>query len=277
MANHFNCNVSTIHRLRQRYEATNSCSDRPRTGRPRVTTNRQDRGIVRQHLREPFQSASETARATYGTHQRAISDDTVRRRLSIRGLHCRRPARGPIMTRTRRQNRLHWAQQRINWRHREWRRILFTDESRFCSSVADGRQRIWRRRRTRYAANNVMERDPWGGPNVMVWGAITLHRRLDLVVFQNLAPGRGNGVTAQRYINQVLEPRVVPFLRRHPNSVLQQDNARPHTARATTDFLRRHGIHTLPWPAYSPDLNPCLLYTSPSPRDLSTSRMPSSA
>ena len=25
------------------------------------------------------------------------------------------------------------------------------------------------------------------------------------------------------------------------------------------------------------DINPCLLYTSPSPRDLSTSRMPSSA
>ena len=28
---------------------------------------------------------------------------------------------------------------------------------------------------------------------------------------------------------------------------------------------------------YAPDGNPCLLYTSPSPRDLSTSRMPSSA
>ena len=31
------------------------------------------------------------------------------------------------------------------------------------------------------------------------------------------------------------------------------------------------------YPAYKADRLPCLLYTSPSPRDLSTSRMPSSA
>ena len=32
------------------------------------------------------------------------------------------------------------------------------------------------------------------------------------------------------------------------------------------------------WPKYAAgDINDCLLYTSPSPRDLSTSRMPSSA
>ena len=30
-------------------------------------------------------------------------------------------------------------------------------------------------------------------------------------------------------------------------------------------------------PGCRTDMNPCLLYTSPSPRDLSTSRMPSSA
>ena len=168
VAHHFNCNVSTIYRLRQRYEATNSCADRPRTGRPHVTTTRQDRAIVRRHLREPFLTATETAHSTYGTHQRPISADTVRRRLSMRDLRCRRPARGPIMTRRRRQMRLQWTQQRIHWRIREWRSILFTDESRFCISTTDDRQRVWRRRLTRYAAGNLLERDPWGGPNVMV-------------------------------------------------------------------------------------------------------------
>ena len=37
-----------------------------------------------------------------------------------------------------------------------------------------------------------------------------------------------------------------------------------------TDVLKQHGIST-------PNTYDCLLYTSPSPRDLSTSRMPSSA
>ena len=155
----------------------------------------------------------------------------------MRGLRCRRPARGPIMTGRRRQMRLQWTQQRIHWRIREWRSILFTDDSRFCISTADGRQRVWRHRLTRYAVGNVFERDPCRGSNMMVWGGISLHRRLDFVVFQNFAPGRRNGITAQRYISQVLEPLVVLFFANHPTFVLQQDNARPHTARATTDFL----------------------------------------
>ena len=38
--------------------------------------------------------------------------------------------------------------------------------------------------------------------------------------------------------------------------VLQQDNARPHVARATQEWLRDASVTVLKWPAYSPDLNP---------------------
>ena len=121
---------------------------------------------------------------------------------------------------------------------------MFSDESRSCISTADGRQRVWRRRLTRYAAGNVLERDSWGDHNEMEWGGISLHRRLDIVVFQNLASGRdGNGITAQRYINQVLKPRVVPFSANRPTFGLQQDNARPTL----------HGYYRLsptPWDPY---------------------------
>ena len=42
----------------------------------------------------------------------------------------------------------------------------------------------------------------------------------------------------------------------HQNHVFQHDNARPHTAIATRDFLQYSNINTMPWPALSPDLNP---------------------
>ncbi|GFV63413.1 transposable element Tcb2 transposase [Trichonephila clavipes] len=45
-----------------------------------------------------------------------------------------------------------------------------------------------------------------------------------------------------------------PFLNGLPGAIFQQDNARPHTARVTQDFLRH--FQTLPWPAHSPDLSP---------------------
>ncbi|GFX81846.1 transposable element Tcb2 transposase [Trichonephila clavipes] len=45
-----------------------------------------------------------------------------------------------------------------------------------------------------------------------------------------------------------------PSLNGLPGAILQQDNARPHTARVAQDFLRH--CQTLPWPARSPDLSP---------------------
>ena len=39
-------------------------------------------------------------------------------------------------------------------------------------------------------------------------------------------------------------------------TVLQHDNARPHAARHTTQFLANINVQILPWPSMSPDLNP---------------------
>ena len=58
IANDFNCSIRTIERLRQRFNATNSTNDRPRSGRPQVTTPRQNRYILRQHLNDRFAWAS---------------------------------------------------------------------------------------------------------------------------------------------------------------------------------------------------------------------------
>ena len=61
IANDFNCNVRTIEHLRVRYNATNSMNDRLRCGRPQVSTPPQNRLMVRQHLRNRFTRATETA------------------------------------------------------------------------------------------------------------------------------------------------------------------------------------------------------------------------
>ena len=37
--------------------------------------------------------------------------------------------------------------------YEQWRRVLFSDESRFCISTTDGRLRVWRRRGERYAVH----------------------------------------------------------------------------------------------------------------------------
>ena len=90
----------------------------------------------------------------------------------------------------------------------------------------------------------------------MIWGAIGLNRRLGPVIFQNIGPGLGNGVNAQRYINQVLAPEIMLYFQQHGNLTLQQDNTCTHTARITTAFLQQHNIRMMPWPLMNPNLSP---------------------
>ena len=84
----------------------------------------------------------------------------------------------------------------------------------------------------------------------MVWGGIMGNRETDLVVVQS-------NINAQRYVADVLNVHALPFIRQHsPGVTLMQDNARPHEASVTTQFLQQNNVNVMPWSAVSPDLNP---------------------
>ena len=81
----------------------------------------------------------------------------------------------------------------------------------------------------------------------------------------------GGTINAERYVETLtaLKNDISNKRREGPQpNILLHDNARPHTAVRTKQALEKLKFDLLPH---------CLLYTSPSPRDLSTSRMPSSA
>ena len=139
---------STITRLVQRVNATGSLSDRPRPGAPRVTSVRQDNFLRLRHLRDRYVTAQSTASTMVGNRGRIIRRNTVRNRLGEHGISCRRPYRGPVLTQRYRLERQQWA---VHNRRKPWRNVVFSDESRFNLSNADGRIRIYRRRHERYA------------------------------------------------------------------------------------------------------------------------------
>ena len=89
-------NHSIIVRLMQRFRQTRNVTDRPRGGRPRKTTPREDRLISRRARQRPF-STTGTLRGklAFGGH---ISTRTVIRRLHHQGMRARRPIQRPQLT-----------------------------------------------------------------------------------------------------------------------------------------------------------------------------------
>ncbi|GFW90938.1 transposable element Tcb2 transposase [Trichonephila clavipes] len=86
-----NVDQSVISRLRQRFERTGDITRQPVSGRPKVTTPRQDRYLVisARHQRDSTARALGSA-FTIATGIR-ISRQTVYRRLNHIGLYARRP------------------------------------------------------------------------------------------------------------------------------------------------------------------------------------------
>ena len=194
----------------------------------------------------------------------AISSDTVRRRLRSSGIRARRPYIGPRLTRLHRRRRTDWTRIHQRWRAAQWRNTLFSDESKFQVDFSDKRQKVYRRRGERFSDSCVHELDRFGRASTMVWGGISHYGVTPLVFIdggqgvgaQRNAGRRRGGLTADRYVNEIIRPVVLPYLTAHPGMILQQDNATPHTARVTRNFLQQKNVVTLPWPALSPDLNP---------------------
>nr|XP_042910796.1 uncharacterized protein LOC107441252 [Parasteatoda tepidariorum] len=154
-----------------------------------------------------------------------LSASSIRRRLLRRGLRARVPLYRIPLTADHRRLRRQWALEHRDWRA-DWHQVVFSDESRFNLWTHDGRVRVRRYAGQRCLPECIIERHSGRTPGVMVWGAISYHGRSNLIRIE------GN-LNSNRYVREVLQPEVVPFLQGIPGAIFQQDNARPHVARTS--------------------------------------------
>lgn len=251
VANLLGVTQSTISRTFKRFNELGSYSRTPGQGRKKSTNARDERYLVNTSLRNRRFTSSELSRALAAARNVIVSARTVRRRLNEGRLHSRRPATAPLLTREHRVMRLRFAREHVNWTIDNWKRVLFSDETRVSLNSPDGRQRVWRRPGERFASCNISPRIPFFGGSIMFWGGICFEGRTDLV------PIRGRSMNADFYVENILEEHVMPFA---PfvgdNFIFMQDNARPHVARQVMDYLQFVNIEAMGWPPRSPDMNP---------------------
>ena len=211
VANQFNVHRSTIIRLRDRHRATCTFSDRPRSGRPKVTTQHEDRYIAvtvarRRFVNDP--SLERMLRQQRVPGARRISVQTASNRVRASGFSSRKPAKKPQLSQRHRTLRRQFCTRHGRWNRQQRSRVLFSDESRFCLRKVDGCIRVWRR-------NGERHLEPTVQPTTVevLWAGTSINGRTALVV----VPGNLNG---RRHIDENLRHHGVPYLRQMGQNVI---------------------------------------------------------
>ena len=192
---------------------------------------------IKEHNRDISQIIANSFNQTLET---LISCRTVGRRLNEMGIRRMKPK--PCL-----RLKLHHLKAREKFYKTNlktnWKNIIFSDESSFEIDQYKG---------TVYARNAESARVPKDRHNVklMIWGAFSFEGKSKLYFVEKT-------LNVQGYI-KVLETCFIPFQKRYhrQNYAFQQDNAPPHKAIITRQYLQSKRINAMDWPACSCDLNP---------------------
>ncbi|GFU77241.1 transposable element Tcb1 transposase [Trichonephila clavipes] len=210
-------NQTTVIRICDRWMQEGTTDWRDRSLPPQCTISHEDRKIVRMAVTDRSVTSRTVAQYIESVTHHSVSSRTIRCRLQQSGLSARRPLLGLPLTQNRRRLRRQWGDERRMWMA-EWNEVVFTDESRICLQHHDGRIRVWRHRGARMLNSCVMHRHTGPAPGIMVWGCIGYHSRTPIVRI-------AGSLKSQRYISEMLEPVVLPFLQGLATVIFQQDNA----------------------------------------------------
>lgn len=250
IARSFNINKSIVSRIIRQYRVFDDVSVKKKSGRPRKTTPYQDKRILRYAKNEPFLGSSRIKRRISEELGVEVSSRTVRGRLLEGNLLGRRPAKKPLLSKKNRRARLKFAQTHVHWVEHDWKKIIWSDESKFCLIKSDGINYVRRPKNQRFNPKYTCPTVKHGGGSVMVWGC-----------FSGFGIGplhKIEGNMDRFQYKDILENQMVPYADeimplRHQ---FQQDNDPKHTSRFVKQWFVRERINVLEWPSQSPDLNP---------------------
>jgi transposase len=172
----------TIARNFKKIMATKSYANAPVSGRPRKTSKREDKSIVREVQRDRYITADDI-RKNQGLER--ISQWTVRRRI-VEGSDFKSywQKKKPYVSKKNQKIRVQWCKDHLDWTLDQWRSVLWSDESPFVFRFAQ-KVRVWRTDEEKHspiACKGTVKHDG----KVNVWGCFAAHGVGDLYLVDGI-------------------------------------------------------------------------------------------
>lgn len=246
VSNALNISKSTV----QKYKVLSSL-DLPfnRGGRCSKLSQRDENLILRKILKGEVDTATELARSFSSFN---VSPQTIRRVLKKAGLKAAAKVKKPLLSKKHRKARLDFAESHKFWTVEDWKKVIFSDETKINRIASDGRKWCWKQPRSGLSDRVVSGTVKFGGGSVMVWGCFCFAG----VGYMAKIDNRMDAALYCRILEDELMDTFSFYSLDRNETIFQQDNDPKHKAKLTMSWLDSKGIKLLDWPAQSPDLNP---------------------
>jgi hypothetical protein len=222
-----------------------------KAGRPAKITTSLGRVLLRSFLLGKYQTAVDAERSLRGEGFK-ISAETIRRFLKSNDFDSKIKKDALPLTPIRKKARLAWAKKYRSWTVEDWKKVVFSDETKINRLGSDGKQWTWVMKGQPLRDHNVNMTYKHGGGSLMLWSCFTQHGPGFVAKIEG-------GMDSKLYC-EILQGDFMETLKDYGLNVndviLQQDNDPKHKSKYTTEWMKNQGIELLDWPSYSPDMNP---------------------
>lgn len=221
-------------------------------GRPCKVTPASTRHLVRLVANGNSCTAVQASRQLRALTGDVLSPGTVRRTLRDAGLKSKHKVKKPNLPKHIRDARLKFARAHRHWTVEDWKRVMWSDETKINRLGSDGQQWVWVRPGQELSDAAIAPTGHSGGGSLIIWGCFMWEG-------QGYATKIEDTMTKEVYV-EILEDEMMKSLEYYGKEVgdiiFQQDNAPAHNAHLSMNWLHDHGFEVLEWPSRSPDLNP---------------------
>lgn len=242
---------STVYYTVKKFKSCGFLGNKRGRGRKSILSARNENFIIEKIKANPKACLTELTQEVSTIVQKPISVETIRRVLRRKEFHGRVSRKKPFISKVNKAKRLEFAQKYGSKDPKFWKKVLFTDESKFNIFGSDGRQLVWRKDKTAMDKKHLTPTVKHGGGNVMVWGCMAASGAGQLVFIDDI-------MNKDIYLN-ILRRNLKPSVRQlqlPERYYFQQDNDPKHTAHIVQEWLHLNVPNQLHTPPQSPDLNP---------------------
>ena len=240
---------STVSRIRQELEPDKENS---LGGRPSKLSSAAERRIISQINSGRLDNASQAADFINPTLENPVSSQTIRNHLRKADYKSVTKAKKPLLTAAHRKKRLDVALQYKEWTVEDWKRVIWSDETKINRIGSDGHQYSWKKRGEGLSDRTTNPTVKFGGGNVMVWGCMGWNGVGKLVEVE----GKMDSKQYVEILDENLDQCMDILGLSKEDMMFQQDNDPKHTSKLAKNWFKEHQIYTMEWPAQSPDINP---------------------